>query len=109
MNGNKTILLVDDIENDRLLMRDAFKKSNFNWPIQEALDGIGAHAHFTELVLDGAKRRNRPAELAPLVRVAGGRVTTIAGADSRFDDLQKIASNGHIHDELLRLLEEIAL
>jgi myo-inositol-1(or 4)-monophosphatase len=45
----------------------------------------------------------------PLVRAAGGRVTTIAGADSRFDDLQKIASNGHIHDELLRLLEEIAL
>ena len=45
----------------------------------------------------------------PMVRAAGGCVTTIAGADSRFDDLQKIASNGHIHDELLRLLEEIAL
>jgi myo-inositol-1(or 4)-monophosphatase len=45
----------------------------------------------------------------PLVRAAGGRVTTIAGVDSQFDDLQKIASNGHIHDELLRLLEEIAL
>jgi myo-inositol-1(or 4)-monophosphatase len=45
----------------------------------------------------------------PLVRAGGGRVTTIAGADSKFDDLQKIASNGHIHDELLRLLEEIAL
>jgi myo-inositol-1(or 4)-monophosphatase len=45
----------------------------------------------------------------PLLRAAGGRVTTIAGVDSRFDDLQKIASNGHIHDELLRLLEEISL
>jgi myo-inositol-1(or 4)-monophosphatase len=45
----------------------------------------------------------------PLVREGGGRVTTLAGVDSRFDDLQKIASNGHIHDELLRLLEEIAL
>ena len=33
----------------------------------------------------------------------------LRGAVSRFDDLQKIASNGHIHDELLRLLEEIAL
>jgi myo-inositol-1(or 4)-monophosphatase len=43
----------------------------------------------------------------PLVRAAGGRVTTIAGVDSRFDDLQKIASNAHIHDELLRLLQEI--
>lgn len=45
----------------------------------------------------------------PLVRAAGGRVTTLAGADSQFDDLQKIASNGHVHDELLRLLEEVAL
>lgn len=45
----------------------------------------------------------------PLVREGGGRVTTLAGVDLRFDDLQKIASNGHIHDELLRLLEEIAL
>ena len=45
----------------------------------------------------------------PLVRAAGGRVTTIAGEASQFDDLQKIASNGHIHDELLRLLEEVAL
>jgi len=36
-------------------------------------------------------------------------MTTIEGVDSRFDDLQKIASNGHIHDELLRLLEEISL
>jgi myo-inositol-1(or 4)-monophosphatase len=43
----------------------------------------------------------------PLVRAAGGRVTTVAGADSQFDDLEKIASNGHIHDELLRLLQEI--
>jgi myo-inositol-1(or 4)-monophosphatase len=44
----------------------------------------------------------------PLVRAANGRVTTIAGIDSRFDDLQKIATNGHIHDELLTLLQEIA-
>jgi myo-inositol-1(or 4)-monophosphatase len=45
----------------------------------------------------------------PLVRAANGRVTTIAGVDSQFDDLQKIATNGHIHDELLTLLQEIAL
>ena len=40
--------------------------------------------------------------------VAGERMTAIAGADSQFDDLQKIASNGHIHDELLKLLQETA-
>nr|WP_283840527.1 inositol monophosphatase [Bradyrhizobium japonicum] len=45
----------------------------------------------------------------PLLRAANGRVTTIAGADSQFDDLQKIATNGHVHDELLTLLQEIAL
>ena len=45
----------------------------------------------------------------PLVCTAGGRVTMIVGEASQFDDSQKIASNGHIHDELLRLLEEIAL
>jgi len=45
----------------------------------------------------------------PLLRAANGRVTTMAGVDSQFDDLQKIATNGHIHDELLTLLREIAL
>jgi len=35
--------------------------------------------------------------------------TTLEGVDSQFDDLQKIATNGHIHDELLTLLREIAL
>jgi myo-inositol-1(or 4)-monophosphatase len=37
----------------------------------------------------------------PLVRSAGGRVTTAEGRDARDDDLEKIASNGRIHDALL--------
>lgn len=37
----------------------------------------------------------------PLVRVAGGRVSTLSGADATDEDLEKIASNGRIHDELL--------
>ncbi|GGH16357.1 inositol monophosphatase [Alsobacter metallidurans] len=37
----------------------------------------------------------------PLVRSAGGRVTTASGAESGDDDLEKIASNGLIHEELL--------
>jgi myo-inositol-1(or 4)-monophosphatase len=37
----------------------------------------------------------------PLVRAAGGRVTTVAGVDSRDEDLEKVVSNGLIHDELL--------
>jgi myo-inositol-1(or 4)-monophosphatase len=43
----------------------------------------------------------------PLVRAAGGRVTTLAGADARDEDLEKIASNGRIHDELLAELPAI--
>jgi len=41
----------------------------------------------------------------PLVRAAGGRVTRLDGNDSHDDDLQKIASNGLIHDELLECLQ----
>ncbi|WP_248313444.1 inositol monophosphatase [Bosea sp. F3-2] len=37
----------------------------------------------------------------PLVRAVGGKVTTVAGVDSRDDDLEKVASNGLIHHELL--------
>ena len=37
----------------------------------------------------------------PLVRAAGGRVTRLDGTDSRDEDVQKIATNGLIHDALL--------
>lgn len=37
----------------------------------------------------------------PLVRAAGGEVTTVAGTASRDADLEKVASNGFIHAELL--------
>lgn len=40
----------------------------------------------------------------PLVRAAGGRVTTVAGRDSRDEDLEKVVSNGLIHDELLEAI-----
>jgi myo-inositol-1(or 4)-monophosphatase len=40
----------------------------------------------------------------PLVRAAGGRITTEAGVDSTDTDLVKIASNGRIHDELLAVV-----
>jgi myo-inositol-1(or 4)-monophosphatase len=40
----------------------------------------------------------------PLVRAAGGRVTRFDGRDSTDEDLEKIASNGAIHDELLACL-----
>jgi myo-inositol-1(or 4)-monophosphatase len=43
----------------------------------------------------------------PLVRAAGGRVTRLDGRDSSDDDLEKIASNGAIHDELLACLAGI--
>lgn len=37
----------------------------------------------------------------PMVTIAGGKVTRLDGQPSRDDDLDVIASNGHIHDELL--------
>ena len=43
----------------------------------------------------------------PLVRAAGGRVTRLDGRESADDDLQKIASNGLIHDQLLECLQGI--
>jgi myo-inositol-1(or 4)-monophosphatase len=43
----------------------------------------------------------------PLVRAAGGRVTTLSGADASDEDLEKIASNGRIHDELLAELRAV--
>ena len=46
------------------------------------------------------------AAATPLVRAGGGRVTRLDGTDSRIDDLEKIASNGLIHDELLAELRE---
>ena len=45
MNDNKTILLVDDSENDRLLMRAAFKKAGFDSPPQEVQNGEQAIAY----------------------------------------------------------------
>lgn len=40
----------------------------------------------------------------PLVRAAGGRVTTVSGRESGDEDLEKIASNGVIHEALLEAI-----
>jgi fructose-1,6-bisphosphatase/inositol monophosphatase family enzyme/3',5'-cyclic AMP phosphodiesterase CpdA len=40
----------------------------------------------------------------PMVWAGGGKVTTLTGRPCRNEDLDKIASNGLIHDELLALL-----
>lgn len=42
----------------------------------------------------------------PMVWAGGGQVTTLAGRPCRNDDLDKIASNGLIHEELLALLRQ---
>ena len=43
----------------------------------------------------------------PLVRAAGGRVTRLDGSDATDDDLERIASNGAIHEELLACLANV--
>ena len=45
MNEKKTILLVDDSENDLFLMRTAFKKAELNSPLQEVNNGEEAIAY----------------------------------------------------------------
>jgi CheY-like chemotaxis protein len=45
MNYNHTILLVDDSDNDRYLMRAAFEKAEFPCPLQEARNGEEAIAY----------------------------------------------------------------
>jgi CheY-like chemotaxis protein len=45
MNEGQTILLVDDCEDDRILMRDAFKRVNCKHPLQEAHNGEVAIAY----------------------------------------------------------------
>jgi myo-inositol-1(or 4)-monophosphatase len=40
----------------------------------------------------------------PLVRAAGGKVTTVDGRDSLDEDLEKVVTNGLIHDELLQAI-----
>ena len=45
MNDKKTILLVDDSENDILLMRAAFKKAEFDSPLREVQNGEQAIAY----------------------------------------------------------------
>jgi len=42
-----------------------------------------------------------------LIRAAGGRVTTLSGADAKIDDLERVATNGLIHDELLEQLNAV--
>lgn len=43
----------------------------------------------------------------PLVRAASGKVTTVDGRDSRDEDLEKIVTNGLIHDELLEAIRSV--
>ena len=45
MNEKQTILLVDDSENDLFLMQRAFKKAEFNQPLQMAHNGEEAIAY----------------------------------------------------------------
>jgi CheY-like chemotaxis protein len=45
MNPIRTVLLVDDSENDIFLMRAAFQKAEFHWPLQEVHNGAEAIAY----------------------------------------------------------------
>lgn len=44
------------------------------------------------------------AALVPIVREAGGRVTDVDGVENALDTLSIVATNGHLHDEVIRRL-----
>jgi myo-inositol-1(or 4)-monophosphatase len=43
----------------------------------------------------------------PIVRGAGGRITRLDGSEAGDDDAERVASNGHLHTELLACLKGI--
>lgn len=43
----------------------------------------------------------------PLVRAAGGSITRLDGSDANDEDLERVVSNGAIHDELLECLRGV--
>lgn len=57
MNAGQTILLVDDSENDRLLMRVAFRKAEISMALQEVHGGIEAIAYLNGDDLYGDRNR----------------------------------------------------
>lgn len=65
--------------------------------LEMSLVACGKLAAFVSIKADVVSH----AAAMPLVRAAGGAVTTLSGADARDEDLVKIASNGLVHDELL--------
>ena len=54
---NQTILLVDDGESDRFLMRTAFKKAGFDIPLQEVHNGEQAIAYLQGIEPYGDRSR----------------------------------------------------
>ena len=107
MNDNKTILLVDDSENDRLLMRAAFKKAGFDSPPREVqngeqaidyLKGEGAHSDRdrfplpTVMLLDLNMPMKNGFEVLAWLRVQPGlrRLTVVViTASMRVEDVER--------------------
>ena len=64
---------------------------------------------FTAVIMDG-KTIQDGAAVKVIVDEAGGKVTDMHGNEQRYDELARgfIASNGLVHDELVRLVRESA-
>lgn len=66
-----------------------------------------AQGEFTAIVFN-VKKPEDPAAIKVIVEEAGGKVTDMFGNDQRYDQPTKgfIASNGIVHDELVRIIRE---
>lgn len=68
-----------------------------------------ASGEWTAVIMNGSTIQDAPA-VKIIVEEAGGRVTDLFGNDQRYDKLSRgfIASNGVVHDELVRIVREAA-
>lgn len=68
-----------------------------------------ASGEFAAVIMNGSTIQDGAA-VKIIVEEAGGRVTDIHGNDQRYDELSKgfIASNGIVHDELVKMIKEAA-
>lgn len=68
-----------------------------------------AAGHYTAILFNLPFPQD-PVAIKVIIEEAGGKVTDLFGNEQRYDQLTKgfIASNGVIHDELVRIVQEVA-
>ena len=67
-----------------------------------------ANGEFVAAIFPGTTHKNCDIAAAKvIVEEAGGKVTDFSGGDSFYSGHEVLASNGHIHPQLLEIIAEI--